>query len=65
MLEKLAANDQINRRFMFLKRIDTRRLSAPAPGYIHDHYFQTSLKRLRVKAKFYVEPLWEGGTKII
>ena len=43
-LDKLAANDQINRRFMFLKILTPQRCLPLPKGYIHvyAHYFQTS-----------------------
>ena len=44
-------------------------LSASAPGYIHvyDHHFLNIFSTetgWSIKAKFYVEPPWEGGAKV-
>ena len=47
---KLAGSMQMDRRFMIMKKVVLRGLSAPVPGYIHvyDHNIQTcsSLKPL-------------------
>ena len=35
--------------------------------HVHDHYFQTSSSQQllgQFKAKFHVEPPWEGGTRV-
>ena len=67
---KLAdAKDTIDRIILLMKKM-TPMGCLPLPrGYIHvyDHYYQTSspLKTAwSIKAKFYVEPPWEGGTKV-
>ena len=66
---KLAAKDYIDWITLLMKNIWPQGLSAPAPGlYIciwppFSNIFSTETA-WPIKAKFYVEPPWEGGTKI-
>ena len=58
---KLAANDQIDRNFMFLKHFDPSELSAPGLYTCLCPLFSNiSETAWSVKAKFYLEPPLEG-----
>ena len=54
---------------MLMKKIDTRGWSVPAPGLytfvwpLLSNIFFSEIAR-PINAKFYVEPPWEGGTKV-
>ena len=66
---KLAANDSIYRINMLMKKSDPRGLSAPpqrlytciSPPFSKIFFSKTTWP---IKAKFYVEPRWEGGEYI-
>ena len=65
LMEKRAGNEQIDRRFMFMKKRLTQGDCLPLPrGYIHVyvHYFHTT--GWLVKATFYVEASCEEETII-
>ena len=66
---KLAAKDYIDWIILLMKRIWPQGLSAPAPGLYtciwppFSNMFSTETA-WPIKAKFYMEPPWEGGTKV-
>ena len=62
---KLAANDQINRIFVFLKRDLPQEIVCPCPWAIY-MYMTIIFKHLlwSIKDKFHVEPPWEGEEKV-
>ena len=66
---KLAAKDYIDWIILLMKKIWPQGVVCPCPGAIY-LYMTTIFKHLLhwtawpIKAKFYVEPPWEGGTKV-
>ena len=61
--EKLAANDQIDTRLMFVKKITSGGCLPLPRGYIHvfSNLFFSEIAWL-IKAIFYVAPPWKEGT---